>query len=145
MEVTNQGGASIKFIIIEPENKSFCVLSKKEQELKPKSATTIKIAYRPQDTAESGTERFDQDKLTIKVIGGAENVIKVFGSVTEPKINIKETELVFPEVFISMEMGGKITLRNLSKIETVAKIELSSSQLTEVFNFPNDMFAIAPE
>jgi hypothetical protein len=56
--------------------------------------------------------------MVVRVVGGAENMIKCEGWVLEPKYSIKEPSVSLNEVFISMPSQCKLTLRNLTKQET---------------------------
>lgn len=53
--------------------------------------------------------------MVVKVVGGAENIIKCDGVVCEPKYSIRENEININELFISTPAQHKITLRNHTK------------------------------
>ncbi len=62
----------------------------------------------------------------MKVHEGAQNFIKCTGTVKEPKIIVKETEFYCENCIISVPITNKITVKNLSKVQTFIKVEFQS-------------------
>jgi hypothetical protein len=69
--VTNHGSTNTKFMVVEPNNKSFVVVSSKEQEVAPGAEARVEVKYEPVVGGETGEMRVDCDKMVVKVMGGA--------------------------------------------------------------------------
>lgn len=89
LTVTNYGNSATRYFIVEPSNKSFSLVSDREQEILPNSSAQIRMKYRPIEGSESGELRVDSDRIVVKIVGGAENIIKCEGSINEPRYSIK--------------------------------------------------------
>lgn len=66
--------------------------------------------------------RVNNDKLIVKIVGGAENIIKCTGFVNETKVTIKENEISLLNHLVSTPVFGKLNIKNHSKLETIYKI-----------------------
>ena len=63
----------------------------------------------------------DSDKMMIKVLGGAENLLKCKGTVNDAKITVKENEISCQGHIIALPYIGKHNLKNHSKTESIYK------------------------
>ena len=79
----------------------------------------------------------DIDKLTVKVVGGAENIIKCIGLSNDTRITVKESEICCMWHMISMPYYGKLNFRNLTKHETLYRIDIPN-ELKDVLTFEKE-------
>lgn len=79
-------------------------------------------------------ERVDIDKFIVKVVGGAENIIKCTGTVYDSKIILKENEISCLNHLISVPFYGKLNIKSCTKAESLYKIDIPND-LAQIISF----------
>lgn len=87
----------------------------------------------------------DEGRLCCFVEGGLDTYISCTGTVREAKCIIKQQEINLGELPVSMVTRSRLTVKNLSRLATVFKIELLPETLGYYLSFKKEVLSIKPE
>lgn len=94
---------------------------------------------------ETSSYRVDEEKKYFKVFGGNEASFRCMGTVAESKCTVKETEIQLGEVAVSTMVESKFTIKNLSRLATIFKVELEPESLSQHIKFDQLAYRLGPE
>lgn len=78
------------------------------------------------------------------MFGGNEAYFRCMGTVAEAKCTIKETEIHLGEVAVSTTIESKFTIKNLSRLATIFKVELEPETLAQHIKFEQLAYRLGP-